>query len=236
MDTPIPAEQVTLPTRGWHINQRHAILAGVLCWMGLAFIAWLVLTGRAAGFDAAGLQAFRRKGDLGLAASPGTLEVVRDITALGGPVLRWLFTFAAVAALLFLRLKREAVLLGATVLFGLLVNSGLKLLIGRPRPTLVPHLTDAGGLSFPSGHSFNAALCFLATALAFATISNRHSVRWTMIAAAAAISMVVAFTRVVLGVHYPTDVIAGWLGGAGWAFLAAGLLYQPAKAVADSAG
>jgi undecaprenyl-diphosphatase len=232
MDSPLPAETIALPARGWQITPRHALVAGVLCWLGFALIVWLVNSGQIAGFDAAGLRLFRRGGDLGLIGSPALAEAVRDVTALGGTTLRVLFSLAAVVALVFLRMRREAVLLIATLLTGLAVESAIKLLVGRPRPMLVPHLTDAGGMSFPSGHSFNSALGLIAVALAFATFSARRQVRWTLIGSAMALSALVAFSRVLLGVHYPSDVIAGWLGGAGWAFLGAALLYQPAKAVA----
>ena len=70
-------------------------------------------------------------------------------------------------------------------------------------------------------------------ALAFAAMTSRHSVRATIVASAMIVSLLIAFSRVWLGVHYPTDVIAGWLGGAGWAFAASALLYRPARAVAD---
>ena len=233
MSDHLPAEQITLPARGWRIDPRHALIAAAVCWAVFALIAWLVHSGRIAGFDAAGLQLFRRGPDQRLAGSAGMLEAVRDITALGGVVLRWLFSLTALAALVFLRMRREAVLLTATLLTGWAVDTALKVLVGRPRPTLVPHLTDAGGMSFPSGHSFNSALGFIAVALAFATLSQRHAVRWSLIGAAMAISLLVAWSRVLLGVHYPSDVIAGWLGGAGWAFLAAPLFHEPAKAVAD---
>lgn len=227
-------ETLTLPARGWRIDPRHALAAGTLCWLAFAAIAWLVHSSHAAAIDAAGLTLWRSGADLQPAGPPWVLEAVRDITALGGVVLRVLFSLAALSALLFLRLRREAALLLGTLLSGLLVELTLKVLVGRPRPQIVPHLTEAGGMSFPSGHSFNAALGFIAVALAFATFSARRQVRWTIIGAAMAGSLLVAWSRVWLGVHFPTDVIAGWLGGAGWAFLAAALLYPPAKAAADA--
>lgn len=229
-----PPETINLPARGWRIDPRHALFAGLACWAGFAVVAWIVHSGRSAGIDAAGLILWRSGTELRPVGPPWFLEMVRDLTALGGVLLRVLFSLAALLALLFLRLRREAALLLATLVSGLLVETALKLLVSRPRPQIVPHLTDAAGMSFPSGHSFNAALGFIAVALAFATFSDRRSVRWTVIGAAMAISMLVAWSRVWLGVHFPTDVIAGWLGGAGWAFLAAALLYQPAKAAADA--
>lgn len=239
MTLPSPAshrssETIVLPARGWRIDPRHALAAGTLCWLGFAATAWLVHSGHAATIDAAGLTLWRNSADLRPAGPPWVLEAVRDITALGGVVLRVMFTLAALAALLFLRLRREAALLLATLISGLVVELALKALVGRQRPQIVPHLTEAGGMSFPSGHSFNAALGFIAVALAFATFSARRKVRWTIIGAAMAASLLVAWSRVWLGVHFPTDVIAGWLGGAGWAFLAAALLYPPAKAAADA--
>ncbi|MEJ6009939.1 phosphatase PAP2 family protein [Novosphingobium aquae] len=234
MDTPLPAETVILPKRGWQIDSRHAVLAGAMCWIAFALITWLVHSGRTGAFDDAGLRLFRGDGDLALAGSPAWAEAVRDITALGGGVLRTIVQLGAFVALFFLRLRREAVLMVVTILTGLAIELAIKDLVGRPRPSLVPHLVEAGGMSFPSGHSFNSALGFIAIALAFATYSVRRRVRWTLIGSAAVLSMLVASSRVALGVHYPSDVIAGWLGGAGWAFLAEALFYRPAKAIADA--
>jgi undecaprenyl-diphosphatase len=118
-----------------------------------------------------------------------------------------------------------------TIAGGWLVNSAIKALVGRPRPEIVPHLTEAGGASFPSGHSFNSAVVFIAIALAFATLSSRQPVRLTIIGSAILLSLLVAGSRVWLGVHFPSDVVAGWLGGAGWAFLAAAMLRPTARAV-----
>ena len=228
----VPAESVELPARGWRIDRRKAAALGVLCWALVAVIAFLVTSGHAGSVDAVGLLFWRATPELEPAGPPLLIEMVRDLTSLGGVLLRNVLALAAVLALLFLRLRREAVLLVFTVAGGWLVNTLLKEAMGRERPEIVPHLTAAGGESFPSGHSFNSAVVFIAIALAFATLSARQSVRMTVIGAALAFSLAVAWSRVWLGVHFPTDVIAGWLGGAGWAFLAAALLPRPARTTA----
>ena len=226
-------ETTALPRRGPAIDRPRALAAAALCWTAFAVTVWLVTTGRSGTLDSVGLL-FWRDADLKPVGPELLLEMVRDVTSLGGVLLRNLIALAAVAALLFLRLRREAILLALTVILGWLVAYGIKLLVGRPRPEIVPHLTDAGGASFPSGHSFNSAVVFIAVALAFATMSSRQSVRITVIGSAILLSLAVAWSRVWLGVHFPSDVVAGWLGGAGWAFLAAALLHRPAKAAAES--
>jgi undecaprenyl-diphosphatase len=231
-----PPVRVDLPVRGYRIDPRRALIASALCWAGFAAMVVAVETGHTAWFDSAGLQLWRAGADLRPAGPPWLLEGVRDFTALGGVLLRHVIVVGALVALLFLRLRREAVLLVGTVAGGWLVNSAIKALVGRPRPTIVPHLTEAGGASFPSGHSFNSAVVFIAIALAFAAMSPRQPVRITIVASAVLISLLVAASRVWLGVHFPSDVTAGWLGGAGWALLAAAMLDRPAKKVAEQAG
>ena len=232
-----PATQGRLPqrTRSWRIAPRHALIAAALCWAGFAFVAWSVTTGRSGAIDSAGLLFWRRGASLVPAGPAWLLEAVRDLTSLGGVLLRHLVVAGVLAALLFLRLRREAVLLVATVVGGWFVNTAVKLAVGRPRPLIVPHLTEAGGQSFPSGHSFNSAVVYIAIALAFAAMSPRRAVRWTLIGTAVVLSLAIALSRVWLGVHFPSDVAAGWLGGAGWAFLASALLHRPAQAMADGA-
>lgn len=230
----VAAEQVTLPERGYRIDPRKALWIACLCWAGFAAMVWAVSTGHTATIDRTGIL-FWRDADLQPIGPTRLLEAVRDLTALGGVLLRNLFAIMAVIALLFLKLRREATLLAFTVAGGWLANSAAKLMVGRSRPEIVPHLMEAGGHSFPSGHSFNAAVVFIAMALAFAAISPRQSVRILTIATALVISALIAWSRVWLGVHWPSDVIAGWLGGAGWAFLASALLYRPARAAVDVA-
>ncbi len=94
----------------------------------------------------------------------------------------------------------------------------------RPRPSIVAKLIDAEGFSFPSGHSVSAAALYVT----FATIAGRHFASWRHRLAlqilAAGVIGCVAFSRVYLGVHYPSDVFSGALFGASWAYLVAGTL------------
>lgn len=220
----------------WRIAPLAAWSAAGLCWLGFAIMTALVMTDNAAGFDSAGLLLWRN-GPLMLPRGPiWMLEMVRDVTALGGVVLRYVIALAGFAALWSLRMRREAYLLVGTVISGWLVESAMKLLVGRDRPMIVPHLTEAGGASFPSGHSFNAALVYVALALAFAALTPRRGLRRALIAGALVLSMAIALSRVWLGVHFPSDAVAGWCAGAAWAFTAAALLDRPALAAADASG
>lgn len=231
-----PAESVTLPARGFRIDPRHALIAAAILWTACLATVIAVNTGAGAEFDRAGILFWRSGADFHARGAQWLAEGVRDFTALGGVLLRNLVALGALAALLFLRLRREAVLLVGTIMSGWIVDSAIKYLVGRPRPTIVPHLAQAGGNSFPSGHSFNSAVVYIGIALAFAALSPRQSVRMTLIASAMVLTLLIALSRVWLGVHWPTDVVAGWTGGAAWAFTASALLYRPAKAVAEQAG
>lgn len=229
----LAAETVRLPERGFTIDRGKALLSAAVLWAGWGIMVYLVLHSQTAAFDDWGLHLYRTGTDLEPIGGPRIHEAVRDVTSLGGIFLSSLIVMGAVIALMFLKLRREAILFGATVFLGWMLNNLMKWLIGRPRPEIVPHLTEAGGNSFPSGHSFGSAMIYIAMALAFASLSNRHSVRYTMIGAAMVMSAMIAWSRVMLGVHYPSDVVAGWLGGAAWAFTAAAVLYRPVRAVAE---
>ena len=234
VEAPIPADNLRIPERGFTVDRTKALLAAFICLAGWGTMVWLVLHNRTGQLDSTGLLWFRTGADFHARGANFVTEAIRDVTALGGVLLSTVATIAAVVALLFLKLRREAVLFAGTVILGWGINNAMKALIGRQRPNLVPHLTDASGMSFPSGHSFASAMIYIGMALAFASLSNRHSVRYTLIGTAMVLSALIAWSRVLLGVHYPSDVMAGWLGGAGWAFLAAALLYKPARAAADS--
>ncbi|MXO99098.1 phosphatase PAP2 family protein [Altererythrobacter xixiisoli] len=186
-------------------------------------MAWLVADGKTAPFDRAGLM-LGRDAQLNPWGPAFLSEAARDITALGGTSLRLLAAMMAAFVLLRLQRRLAALFVGVAMAGGLLINTGLKLMFARPRPDFLPHLTEAGGSSFPSGHSFGAATIMLALALVCCGFARHATARRLLIGGALLLSASVAWTRVWLGVHYPSDVIAGWLGGVGWTLLLVTLL------------
>jgi undecaprenyl-diphosphatase len=146
-------------------------------------------------------------------------ELARDITGLGGGGVLTILTLAA-AGFLALQRKRwlAAYLLGA-VASGVVMSTVLKFGFDRPRPDLVPHGQIVYTSSFPSGHSMLSAVVFLTLGALLASGQTNLRLRAYLIALAAFLSAIVGVSRVYLGVHWPTDVLAGWTAGAAWALL-----------------
>jgi len=99
------------------------------------------------------------------------------------------------------------------------LSVGLKQLFGRGRPDIVPHLVHVNDPSFPSGHSMVALVIYLTLGALLARFTTRRRVRVYLIANALSLTFLIGVTRVCLGVHYPTDVLAGWCAGLAWALL-----------------
>ena len=147
-------------------------------------------------------------------------EMARDITSLGGVWVLALVVLLVAGYLAVDRRMRDAVLVLAAAGGGVVVDVGLKLLFARERPSIVPHLTVVHSASFPSGHAMLAAVIYPTLGALLARFSKRRANQVFPIAAAVGITFCVGFSRIVLGVHYPTDVIAGWSAGAAWAAFA----------------
>jgi undecaprenyl-diphosphatase len=204
---------------------RHE-LATLLAIGSLAAGVWLfaaladeVMEGGTRKLDSTLLLALRRPGDLQPLGPPALLNAARDITALGGPSVLTLLT---VAVSLFLALdgkKHMALFVCGSIGSGLLVSNLLKNAFDRPRPDIVPHEVYAASYSFPSGHSMLSALTYLTLGAILARAHERKLLKAYFLLTAVFLTVLIGVTRVYLGVHWPTDVLAGWTAGAVWALL-----------------
>ncbi len=201
------------------------VLVMVVCGVW-AFGALLseVLEGDTASFDQTVLLALRVPGDLSQPIGPPALEeFMRDMSGLGGVGVLSLITLASVVFLCVLRQLHSAVFLTVCVALGLLISTGFKMAVARPRPDLVPHGSFVNTASFPSGHSMMSAVVYLTLAVMLARTHEKLGVRMFLLTLAILLTLGVGVSRVYLGVHWPTDVLAGWALGASWAVLCAGV-------------
>lgn len=150
---------------------------------------------------------------------PWVEELGRDVTALGGTGVLAFLTLATAGYLTLRGNGRLALLLLAAVAGGQALSSALKLGFNRPRPDLVPHDAYVYTASFPSGHAMMAAVVYLSLAVMLARIQPSVHLRVYLVALAALLVGLIGISRVYLGVHWPTDVAAGWLAGTLWAAL-----------------
>lgn len=147
-------------------------------------------------------------------------EAMRDVTALGGVTVMVLVTVVGVLAFLAHRKRWHAGVLAATVLLADVSSELLKHVYARPRPDLVPHGSYVYSASFPSGHSTLSAATFLTLAMLISSLEPNRATKFMVFALAFILLLAVGVSRVYLGVHWPTDVLAGWCLGAAWALAA----------------
>jgi undecaprenyl-diphosphatase len=147
---------------------------------------------------------------------PGAM---RDVTALGGAPVLLIFVAGVGGALAARRQYHALAFLIAATAGGVLLNNALKGLFSRPRPELALRLTDVRSLSFPSGHAMQSAITYLTLAAFLARLVEGRALKVYFVAFAFLLSFVVGVSRVYLGVHYPSDVIAGWCAGLAWALV-----------------
>ncbi|HBJ38494.1 MAG TPA: phosphoesterase [Planctomycetaceae bacterium] len=187
---------------------------------GFIEVASEVLDGDTHAFDKWVIEVTRSAEDPSLPIGPSWLrELGRDATALGG--VGWLSFFTAVAAgyLLLDNKLRLMILLSLSSLGGLILTTSLKYLVSRPRPQADFYLSHVYTSSFPSGHSMLSAVIYLTAGVLLAASVSHVRLKIYVLSVAILLSLIVGASRVYLGVHYPTDVLAGWMAGAAWAIL-----------------
>lgn len=185
---------------------------------GFVELAEAVREGSTKRFDDWAVRALRRPDDSSRTLGPAWLEDFgRDITALGGFAVLTL-VIGIVAGFLWLQKRHHMVgLLLAASGGGLVLSSLLKRVMQRPRPELVPHLSAVFTTSFPSGHSMLSAVVYLSLGTLLARSVADRATKIYCIVVAAFVPFAVGLSRIYMGVHYPTDVLAGWTAGVVWA-------------------
>jgi undecaprenyl-diphosphatase len=183
-------------------------------------IADEVIEGETQSLDERIIVSLREPQDLADPIGPMWLEeAVRDISALGSFVVLMLFVgFVMIFLVLIRRYKASLFVLGAA-LSGVLVSHSLKLFFSRPRPDIVSHGTNVLTYSFPSGHSMLSAVVYLTLGALLTELVTRKRLKSYFLLVGLFLSFIVGLSRIYLGVHYPSDVIAGWCAGLFWAAL-----------------
>jgi undecaprenyl-diphosphatase len=191
----------------------------------LALWAFITLAGQVMGgdtqtLDARILRMLRDPDNPSRLRGPMWLEpAMLDLTAIGSG---WVLGLVVVAIAGFLLLQtryHSALVVLVTAISGELVNQLLKSVFQRPRPEIVPHLRTVVDTSFPSGHAMQSAIIYLTLGAMLMRLAESRMTKAYCLIMAIVVTLLVGMSRVYLGVHYPTDVIGGWIFGFVWASL-----------------
>lgn len=214
-----------------------AVLAVVLGVWAFVEVAQGVVEGGARAVDERLLRLMRRPDDPARPVGPAWLaDAARDVTALGGAPVLVFVVLAVLGYLAFERKGREMALLALAVGGGTALSTVLKELFDRGRPEVVSRLAPTVTASFPSGHSMLAAVVYLTLGALLARVAAQRRVKTYVLGLAMLLTVLVGLSRVYLGVHYPTDVLAGWSAGLAWALCCwvVARLLQLRGAIADA--
>ena len=197
-----------------------ALFCAAICALGFAFVAYAVFGGGTAGFDRDVLLALRASENVANPIGPPWVEeAARDLTALGSNTVLGIAVLAGVLYLFLAGRLNAVLMLMVAIAGGVLLVGALKVGFARPRPDIVPPLARTFTMSFPSSHAAVSAAVYLTLGAVFARIAAARIVKMYIVALAVGLTLIVGVSRVYLGLHYPSDVLAGWCIGAAWAML-----------------
>ena len=196
----------------------HARPSWLLPLLMLIVIAVTIVCGFAltlngpANFDGPILMWFRDSNDTAqLAGFSWMTQFWLSMTWLGNTTPRLVVAGLAILGLLLLRRWHSALFVTGVLLSGITLSTLIKGWVGRPRPQLVAHLDQVGSMSFPSGHALNSTLFYLMVTLIMAPLLTQRTARWFLYGLAISSSLAIGISRIALGVHWPSDVLASWV-------------------------
>lgn len=197
-----------------------SIFAVAALLLAFGLLADEVMEGTTQGFDRTILLAFRQSGvGSGAIGAPWVQEMARDLTSLGSFTVLGILLFATVGYLWLIHKRAAGLLLLLSVTGGVVLNTLLKVAFSRPRPDFIPAGVRVFTPSFPSGHAALSAITYLTLAALLARTTTSLHVRLYCMSVGILLTLLVGVSRVYLGVHYPTDILAGWCAGSAWALL-----------------
>jgi len=218
---------VAKASHGWNWLRANTDLVMLAAMAVIVVTSWLaieladeVLEGTTQRYDEWVLRLLRTPGDMTDPIGPAWFEDMwRDVTALGGAAVLSLVTVGCAGYLHMRKQRRTLVFLAVATAGGLFVSLLLKGLVDRPRPAFASGAGYVATSSFPSGHSMLSAVVYLTVGTLLARATSRYRDKVYFLTMAMLVTLLVGFSRVYLGVHYPTDVLAGWSIGLIWALL-----------------
>lgn len=179
-----------------------------------------VVEGQTRAFDETVLLAFRDRNNPSYPIGPVWLQIMfRDVSPLGGYAVVMLISLTVIGYLLMDGKRAAALLVLVSVGGGAALSNLLKFAIARPRPDLVARLVEVNTTSFPSGHATLAAVTYLTLGALLSRLEGQRRVKIYVLTVALALTFMIGVSRIYLGVHWPTDVLAGWCVGSAWAML-----------------
>ena len=196
-----------------------SVMVLALVWLFIT-LAGEVIEGDTRQFDEWVLSSLRRTDNPAELRGPWWVRAgAEDVTALGGPTVLGLTVLVVTGYLLLNGLYRTGLFVFVASSGGWVLNWTLKQVFERTRPDIVPHLREVMTSSFPSGHALTSAAVYLTLGALLMRIATGRLAKYYCLATAMFVTLLVGSSRVFLGVHYPTDVLAGWLIGMSWALL-----------------
>lgn len=171
-------------------------------------------------FDQLVLHALRPNASLSDPWGPSWLHTAAlDLTSLGSLAVLVLFALIATGFLLFQKKIYSALMLAASLAGGLLLSEVLKGVFERDRPPEMFRMVETINASFPSGHALLSTVFYLTLGVMLERAFARQRLKIYVLAVAVLISLLVGLSRIYLGAHWASDVMAGWSMGAAWAMV-----------------